>query len=500
MRVAGWCFFAALLINLFCNSFSPFYIPEGAQDPNCFYAEGCALAQGCLPYRDFLDVKGPLLFLIFGIGYLLTPTHCGGIFLLYVLATWGTLTAFYRTAELFGLAPRQAAAAVALAACCLFSRATAFWAAMPEHFLVLPLAWSLYHLAVFLKYPRQASLNSMSWWVGGGATATFLIKYNFTLPYVAIFCVVTLILVKEKRTGDALAFCWRCLVAFCLVCIPFIIYFTYHGLWGDFFHAYFTLNANANSHQAFSSFRHLRAIIGKFTSPCAYLACLVAGHTLYTMFTKRSDAEERKLMWGFMPVFLCTLISCLVGAWGYYYIVMAPTAIFLCTSIAGSPFVGKLLQRGLVWTAIAYFIVFTLFVNGFCLSSLGWGRPSAERQKVKEIQELIACVPKPTIVYYGCPDILLGRKAAAIPGAAPWMVLFGIGDDEYAPRDCAIREGRVDFVVTAWGLSAPLKSLLEGSGYEQIPEARLEEIGAMYKVQVWASTKARLQLRRATNP
>lgn len=50
------------------------------EDSAWFFTAGKAWMEGMTPYIDFADSKGPLLWLIYGIGYLLSPTSYIGVF------------------------------------------------------------------------------------------------------------------------------------------------------------------------------------------------------------------------------------------------------------------------------------------------------------------------------------------------------------------------------------------------------------------------------------
>ncbi|MCQ2364445.1 MAG: hypothetical protein MJ051_02675 [Akkermansia sp.] len=487
--VAFWCLIAALLINLFCNSFSPFFIPEGAMDPNCFYAEGCAISQGYLPYRDFIDVKGPLLFLIYTIGYLMSPTQCYGIFLIYVLTTWGTLIAFYRTAELFGLSRRCAVFATALAVCCLFSKYTAYWAAQPEHFLVLPLSWTFYYLTAFLKHPEATFLRPLAWWLGSGATCAFLIKFNFVLPYVAVFALAVFVLARQQRLKDIVFFVIRCAAAFILICIPFALYFFYHGLWGDFYHAYVTLNLEANLNQPQIEWGR------KFSNRDIRLSYLVLGHAVVRASYRQSAVISKTLMRYLLVVIPATFFSSFIGMHGYYYILMAPAAIFLCIDAAGSKAAENFLQRRFLIKSALFALIFIFVINAFCISHMGWRRPAGSAAQIAKVQEMIARIPSPKIIYYSTADILLGRKAASLPGTPAWMSLSQV-KTIYVQRDIDVMGKKADFIVTQDDVPEETLQLLQAAGYESIPQAQIPKVNKFISnVQVWAQPQT---MRRCT--
>lgn len=490
--VAIWAFLGALLINLFCNSFSPFFIPEGAMDPNCFYAEGCAIAHGYLPYKDFIDVKGPLLFFIYTIGYLLTPTHCLGIFFIYVLATWGTIIAFYRTAELFQLTPRAAILATFLTICCLFSRLTTFWAAQPEQLLALPFSWTLYYLTAFLKYPTAHFNRALGWCLGSGGMCTFLIKYNFVLPYAVIFILTAYEIARHFSKSDVLKFHAHCFMCASLVCAPFIIYLSFFHLWENFFHSYFMLNIEANAHQAALSPHNFIAWIMKLLDPASWLSYIILGHTFVYCLLKRNNPISQNIMRRLIPAFITTYVSCAMGSWGYYYIMIAPLAIYLCVDLSSHDSVVAFTRHHVIIKSTIFALLFIFVINAYCISSLAWGRSAENTEQINTIQDIVAKVKTPKIIYYDCADILLGRRAKSLPGTPAWMNLPYVGSKTYEQRDRDISEKKVDFIVTAGQLKENVQLLLRNAGYEPILGAKIETISFMKNVQLWSLSQTRV--------
>ncbi len=77
-------------------------------DSAWFFTCGKAWMEGLTPYVDFADSKGPLLWLIYGLGYLFSPVSYHGVFWLSVVAYMITLHFVWLTARLF-LKPKEAA-------------------------------------------------------------------------------------------------------------------------------------------------------------------------------------------------------------------------------------------------------------------------------------------------------------------------------------------------------------------------------------------------------
>ena len=65
-----------------------------------FFISGKALMNGLRPYVEFADSKGPLLWLIYGIGYLLSPQSYTGVYVVSIFAYAGIFYFNYKTALL----------------------------------------------------------------------------------------------------------------------------------------------------------------------------------------------------------------------------------------------------------------------------------------------------------------------------------------------------------------------------------------------------------------
>ncbi len=80
-------------------------------DSAWFFTCGKAWMEGMTPYVDFADSKGPLLWLIYGVGYLLSPATYHGVFWLSVVTYTVAFHFIWLTARLF-LKKRESALVV----------------------------------------------------------------------------------------------------------------------------------------------------------------------------------------------------------------------------------------------------------------------------------------------------------------------------------------------------------------------------------------------------
>ena len=80
-----FCFLLAFILLLLCSKCSFLYPFNGWDDFNSFYTLASSWANGLIPYRDLFEQKGPLLYLIFMIGYFISPGKFTGMFILEII-------------------------------------------------------------------------------------------------------------------------------------------------------------------------------------------------------------------------------------------------------------------------------------------------------------------------------------------------------------------------------------------------------------------------------
>lgn len=118
---------AALVMNIFCTVPSPILCGTFQVDQSTFYTIGRSLASGLIPYVEFADVKGPLLPLIFSLGYVVSPEKPWGMTLLFSVSTFFVLVCSYKTACKLHCTNNQAFLASLLCLFFLFEPYTQDW-------------------------------------------------------------------------------------------------------------------------------------------------------------------------------------------------------------------------------------------------------------------------------------------------------------------------------------------------------------------------------------
>lgn len=215
-----------------------------------FYLCGKAWMNGMTPYVDFADSKGPLLWLIYGIGYLLSPHDYTGLYWLSCVLYTFIFYQCYKCARLFVRDTRLALVAVLLSAVFFLSGLTHIEVRAEDYCyaLMLPLFYR------FLRYnvgreQGHRFVKSTVLLLGFALGATFLIKYSCTLMlavFIPYWC-----LVVPRRAGYSpwKALGW-CALAGILTILPMIGWLAWKGCLDDFINEYFlnTFNTFDNMH------------------------------------------------------------------------------------------------------------------------------------------------------------------------------------------------------------------------------------------------------------
>ena len=84
-RLIGCIIISIICISLFSKS-SPLYPINDWVDAQCFFTVGKAMMKGMVPYRDLMEQKGPLLYLIYGIASLISYNSFLGVYLIEIVA------------------------------------------------------------------------------------------------------------------------------------------------------------------------------------------------------------------------------------------------------------------------------------------------------------------------------------------------------------------------------------------------------------------------------
>ena len=232
-----WCVGIAAVVLLLCSKSSPLFVFNDWMDANAFFTMGKSLFSGEVLYRDVFDHKGPVLHLIYGIGFLLDHTGFTGIFLLEIAALAVVLALGLRTASLLANRSLHPAWVVVPAVGIVASRAFSHGGSAEEFMLPL-LAAALYGLLKTLCKKHPMSLPSVLL-QGFLAGCALWLKYTVLGFYLGWVLVLTVLYLKRRMYRELAQSCGAYLAGMALATLPWVAYFGIHGALDDWFICYF---------------------------------------------------------------------------------------------------------------------------------------------------------------------------------------------------------------------------------------------------------------------
>lgn len=153
-----YCLTISLIFLLICTKSSPLYPLNDWVDSNIYFTMGKGMMNGAIPYRDLFEVKGPLLYLIHGLAYLISNTTFLGVYIFEVNAFSIFLYYCHKTILLFMNIKYSIISLPLIAAIILNTKAFSHGDSA-EEFCLPFIAISLFHL---MNYFRNVYPNPMN--------------------------------------------------------------------------------------------------------------------------------------------------------------------------------------------------------------------------------------------------------------------------------------------------------------------------------------------------
>ena len=434
-----------LLITLFFVSpDSQLHYTFGRNDCAIFFSSGKAWMNGMTPYVDFADSKGPLLWLIYGIGYLISHYDYTGVFWLSWLSYTICFLYLYKIADYF-----LKEKALAFISCIVMGIAIFFpW----FHYEVKSEDWcqpfivaSLYYACriVFSQQPIDIKNICRAFFVFGiSFSATLLIKYNISAMLISIYIYVIIILIKNRIGLFKPIICG--LSGASLIILPFAIYLIVAGAFNAFINEYFinTLKTINQSQYHSNFFHELLYHIGYAERVYYFIFSMFGCFGIYIF--------KHKNMF-FLPFILsCFWIISLHHADAHYFNACTSFPIFfiICAIHSCRNILNK--QQHLstsITTIISLFIIIitNCFQYGY-IDKTFITQKSAQYTEMITVNRILKKIKNPKVIYYYCIDRGDGIAANALPGSVYWTSQLGATTEMQERQLVDIKQQKADFI------------------------------------------------------
>ncbi len=451
----GLLFFSFFLLTFL----SPDSFLMAYWSPRCdsawFFTCGKAWMEGMTPYVDFADSKGPLLWLIYGIGYLISPTSYIGVFWLSVLAYTFTFAIIWRTARLFS-GQRESVFIMIMMSILLFLREY-HDEVRAEDFCMPWICMGIYCMTHVLTHASGVGLRKHAFWLGVSMAWCLLVKWN-VFVMMGGMAIVVAIVALQRRCVSAIAYG---LAGIILPLLPFAAYFVARGCFTDMVNEYFVntflITDNGLGQAMWKAFivknsTHLPTTL-KTAGQCVILAAIV-------VFCLR-----RRFSWwlllAYLPFFLFIVLK---PCSRHYTAATIPFFVYPLCEIArmGSNLLRRISLRKYCALMSALFLAGTAFNMHTDRLAFMAGDPPADFSATEQI-----LMRKPFCkIVYSCYEIGWGLRARALPGCKYWALQFGASEAMKRERAQAIRERKLDFFLGNAFLPEE-ERLLIASGYRR---------------------------------
>lgn len=457
--VSIWSF----IILLFLSPDSPLFGLGQRIDSAWFFMGGEAWMNGMKPYVEFTDSKGPLLWLIYGIGYLISPRNYVGIYVVSSLFYGGTLFYNYKTVYLFF---KESRTAVLTTLTMIF---VYFWPwfhyeVRAEDFSLLFVSISLFILmnSILKKDLNGKNVNKSFFLLGACFASLTLIKFNIAIMQGAIILIALWLAFRRNQLGRAIV---AGVIGLITILLPFIVYFMLTDTLSAFIQEYFintfkTVEDSTNK----STFRtDITKALNNGKIITFFLLCIIGSLI----------AGIKMPRYKLVPAIVATvflLVATRHNIWNYYYGTCHIFFLFLFISILSIS--KQRCKYGLFAITATMITLYSLYGNLIMgelrINTILTKHP--DKEAFQKLSDVMKDMEKPRILYYKCNVFGFGVMYEALPAGKQWAYQTDATPEMRKEHIDLLNSRLADFVVTYCREDQPEKKSdlkeIEAAGYE----------------------------------
>ena len=395
-------------------------------DSAWFFTCGKAWMNGMIPYVDFTDSKGPLLWLIFGIGYLISNTTYIGMFWISCLTYTITYIINYKTAKLFLEDSKSATLAILLLTLSYFN-SWMHYEFRAEDCCLPFISIILYRLCyvIYNQATGKHNLYITNFLLGLCLMAIILIKFSLALMLGPAYLYYLYYLIREKKN---LIIALLLFMAGCAVtALPFLIYFLLQGNLTDFIQEYF-INTLLTVQGANSTSTFIDDWLSIFCEQWAARTILLTVCIVGCCWISRQVPNDK--IFPFI-IFVGFYTISLHHAYANHYLGGCLIfSIWLCMAISKSmeQELAKHFRKtvSLVSVSILLFLFFLNYTTeqGLLIRN-AFFYDNQDRTDYYNVSWYMSQIHKPKIIYLETKEYGYGTPADALPGCKYWSTQLG---------------------------------------------------------------------------
>ena len=435
-------FVFSFLLMFFCTFSSPLYKFNGWCDINAYYTMGKGLFNGKVLYRDLFDHKGPLLYLIYGICYLISNTTHFGLYIMESIFMGITLYYAYKIANIF-LNKKYAFIAMLILPIFLLNFRIVSLGGSAEQFVLAFLMVSLY---CFLKICTESLFEKKFYFLLGICSASIiLIKFNIIFFVFGLLIYLPILLFKQKKFKEILKVIFWFILGFLIILIPFMLYFIFTRSFGDFWSVYIKFNSlYANLQFNKKGLRTFIFTVDNIKNSFIVTFLISIFGILSFTFSKNNKVPKYSILTSYLLTLFFTYASGRSSC--YFYLAFMPFVFIGIINIVKF-FDNKRIENNQI-------LILTIFAFILTISSNSNYHSSRIYKPEKPIQITVAEVLKkydnPTLLEYKIMDLGFYLPANIIPEKYFYIpnISYDVYPKVYDEQDKYLKSGKIDFVIT----------------------------------------------------
>ncbi len=439
--LASWLLFTGLatLILLFISPDSYLGGMHPRVDSSWFFMCGKAWMNGLVPYVDFADSKGPLLWLIYGIGYLFSHTDYLGVF--WISCFWYGLTFYFtfKTARIF--LPETAKALL-----CTVMMSLSFFnpwfhnEIRAEDFSVLFMVISIYELCRLTWTECHDNLRRF-FVLGCCFSALLLIKFNIAAMQAVLILAALTTTFQNKRFWANAGICAAGALA---AALPFLACFLIQGNLHAFIQEYFLRTfETASISYVHSDSGLLRRIVFYLREWYCVLAEPQIGALLIMLVLGGILFSQQTTKWKpvILIVSLCVFALTIRHHILYYFTICSPFLLFLLVGLLRPvPRIKKSITALLSLLSVILCITVHLLLYNLKANE------STANGSFQNMASVLTQVKKPFLINAYDHETGIGTQGEALPAGKYWARQNGSTPEMDAEHRALLLSGKADFI------------------------------------------------------
>lgn len=450
-----------VFVGLFSYSTSPLYPGSYGHDSAIFQMVGKEWLDGRIPYRDMFDHKGPLIYALASVGYLLGGRS--GIYVIQVLFFTGLMIYAYKICRLY---TGKWQTALILAVMLLLMSRTFDEGNMTEEYSCFFLLCCFYYILKYMLGKYEEHPPSCSIIYGGAVGAMLLLRVTNALPLFAAGAVIGVHLIRRKLWKNILHNAVAFLAGLALPVLIFSLYFAYYGLLYELWYGTLLFNISYSMESS-----------GQLQEKLSLILWIMIPSSLVYLFRYRSSPIG---YWTLLASAASGLMLLISRGYDHYYLLLVPYITLVGLLLSGLWAVRRKVLCGIIIGTVLLQCVFAaayLPVKLNIANRLEWNR--ALNESARSCVEQIPQPDRDSVLFYN-----LEAQWYLTTGIEPCMKYFVLQDWHAQVADDVRRDIETEFLRSSpkWVVTR-IEDNLPAVEHNGIKEALLNNYKLYYRYQ-----------------